>query len=87
MDDLKSLLCKKLELQLQTHWISDTFADCIRELYSSSLDMDPIVIRKAVVGMVFSHQELIQKRPFQELIRKVGDFAVDLVLEITNSEI
>jgi len=85
IDDLKSLSCKKLEVQLQKHWISDTFVDCIREVYLSSMDTDP-AMRKAVVRMVSLHQELVQKRSFQELIREVGDFAVDLVLRITNYE-
>jgi len=79
MDDLKRLSCEKFELKLQTHWISDTFPDCIREVYLSSVDTDP-AMRKAVVSVVSLHQELAQKRPFQELIRSVGDFAVDLVL-------
>jgi len=86
MDDLKSLSCEKFELQLQTHWISDTFADCIREVYLSSMDTDPIEIRKTVVDVVSSHRELVQKPAFQELIREVGDFAVDLVLQIAKSE-
>ena len=35
--------------------------------------------RKAVVRTVFLHKELVNKQPFQDLIREVGDFAVDLV--------
>lgn len=29
--------------------------------------------------IVFLHKELVNKQPFQDLIREVGDFAVDLV--------
>jgi hypothetical protein len=40
-------------------------------------------IRNIVVGAVASHkQDLLQKGPFQELVREVGDFAVDLVLRM-----
>ena len=86
MEDLKKLSCKKFELQLQQHWISDTFPDCIREVYSTSKDAVSAAVRKVVVDAVSSHkQELVHKRPFQELIRDVGDFAVDLVLIMTNS--
>lgn len=31
-------------------------------------------------------KDLVQKRPFQELIREVGDFAVDLVLVMAESD-
>jgi hypothetical protein len=86
MEDLKKLSYKKFDLQLQQHWISDTFPDCIREVYSTSEDADSTATRKAVVDAVSSHkQELVQKRPFQELIREVGDFAVDLILMVVNS--
>ncbi|KAM3064922.1 hypothetical protein ACMFMG_011250 [Clarireedia jacksonii] len=84
MDELKALSCKRFKEQLQKHWISDTFPDCIREVYSTSNDLDCNTIRKAVVDVVVLHRhELIRKKQFQELIREVGDFAVDLVLEIT----
>jgi hypothetical protein len=81
MEGLMEVSCKKFKLQLQQHWISDTFPDCIREVYSIS--SNSAAIRKVIVDIVSSHnQELVQKRPFQELIREVGDFAVDLVLTI-----
>ena len=37
------------------------------------------MLRKAVVRTVFLQKELVNKQPFQDLIREVGDFAVDLV--------
>ncbi|PVH71127.1 hypothetical protein DL98DRAFT_521243 [Cadophora sp. DSE1049] len=81
MEDLMKVSCKKFELQLKQHWISDTFPDCIREVYSIS--SNSTAIRKVIVDIVSSHkQELVQKRPFQEVIREVGDFAVELVLKI-----
>lgn len=86
MEELKTLSCKKFELQLQQHWITDAFPDCIREVYLTS--MEATSIRKAVVDAVFSHRKvLVQKRPFQEVVREVGDFAIDLVLKMTNSDV
>jgi hypothetical protein len=80
IDDLKELSCNKFEDQLEQHWISDTFPHCIREIYSTSNNTD---IRKIVVDAVASHsQDLVEKRSFQDLIREVGDFAVDLVLKM-----
>jgi hypothetical protein len=85
MEELKNFSCKKFKLQLRQHWITDAFLDCIRELYLTSTEGSPI--RKIVVDTVFSHRkELVQKRPFQEVIREVGDFAIDLVLKMTNSD-
>ena len=42
--------------------------------------------RKAVIYTVFLHKELVKKQPFQDLIRDVGDFAVDLVSLMARSK-
>jgi hypothetical protein len=85
IEDLTEVSCKKFKLQLQQHWISDTFPDCIREVYSIS--SNSTAVRKVIVDIVSSYnQELVQKRPSQELIREVGDFAVDLILKIANCD-
>ena len=79
IEELKTMSCNKFKLQLQKHWISDNFPEYIREVYliSSSTDL----MRKAVVDAVLLHrQELVQKRPFQDLLREGGDFAIDIVL-------
>jgi hypothetical protein len=78
---LKSLSGGKFELQLKQHWIGDTLVDCIREVYSTSTESSLSDMRKAAVKTVCLHKkDLVQKRTFQELIREVGNFAVDLVL-------
>ncbi|KAH9212364.1 hypothetical protein DL95DRAFT_464093 [Leptodontidium sp. 2 PMI_412] len=83
IEELKSITGKKFERQLQQHWISDTFPDSIREVYSTSNNTDSDRIRNIVVGAVASHkQDLLPKFPFQELIREERDFAVDLVLRM-----
>lgn len=86
IDELKLIVCKKFEHQLEQHWISDTLPDCIREVYSTTNSVDSNGIRIAVVNAVASHKEdLVQKGPFQDLIREVGDFAVDLVLKLAKN--
>ena len=85
IEELKKLSCKKFEQQLKQHWISDTFPECIREVYLTSNNTDLNAMRKTVIDVVASHKEdLVSKRPFQELIREVGDFAVDLILKIAD---
>jgi hypothetical protein len=77
MNDLKDLACEKFKLQLKEHWKSDTFPDCIREVYQVP------GTRRLVVEVAALHRnELVQKRLFQDLIRGLGDFAVDLLLKI-----
>ncbi|KAG9238192.1 hypothetical protein BJ875DRAFT_437765 [Amylocarpus encephaloides] len=71
IEGLKRLSYKKFEQQLQQHWISDMFPDCIREVYLTSNNTDLNTTRKAVIDSVASHkQELVPKRSFQELIRE-----------------
>jgi hypothetical protein len=86
VEGLKVIACEKLDRQLQQHWISDTFPDCIREVYLTTNNVDSKSIRNAVVHVVALHKEdLTHKRPFQDLIREVGDFAVDLVLKMAGN--
>jgi hypothetical protein len=83
IEELRELSCRKLELQLQKHWISDTFMDCVQEVYSTS--QDKAAIRTIVMSVAATHiQELIQKQYFQELIREIGDFAVDLMVKMAS---
>lgn len=87
IEDLKSLSSEKFQLQLKQHWISDTMADCIREVYSTSTDIKPSAMRQAVVDTASLHRkDLVQKRSIQELIREVGDFAIDLISAILSDE-
>ena len=54
MDDLKALAVKNLEAQLQEHWISDTFPDCVREVYGNTAQ-DDAALRKIAVEVVKGH--------------------------------
>ncbi|TGO45842.1 hypothetical protein BCON_0361g00020 [Botryotinia convoluta] len=84
MEDLKSICCQKLKSQLQAHWISDTFPECIREVYLTSNSIDANPMRIAVVDTLVSHKALLKKPSFQELVRDGGDFAADLVLALSS---
>ena len=55
-------------------------------MYSTTNNADPSSIRIAVVNAVASHKEdLVQKGPVQDIIREMGDFAIDLVLKIAGN--
>ncbi|KAI1502474.1 hypothetical protein F5X99DRAFT_156131 [Biscogniauxia marginata] len=79
MDELKAYALDKFKSKLQQLWVSELFVDCIREVYSSTNESDE-GIRGAVVQAAKEHlNDLWLKKPFQALVREVGEFAVDLV--------
>lgn len=79
MNDLKRLARKRFEEQLQQHWISDTFTDCIREVYETTEQTDT-AMRRATVEVARIHiKELYEEKCFQVLLWEIGDFAVDMV--------
>jgi hypothetical protein len=79
MDDLKTLALQRFKLVLHGLWISDTFVDCIQEIYSTTYGADD-KLRQMVVHTAQEHlKELWKKTRFQDLVRENGDFAVDLV--------
>lgn len=83
MDDLKTLARERFEKQLKQHWISDTFTDCIREVYETTQQTET-AMRRMTVEMARIHiKELYPQKCFQALVREVGDFAVDMVGQIT----
>jgi hypothetical protein len=83
MEDLKDLSCEKFESLLENQWKSDTFADCIREVYLTTGAVQSPLTRTLVVQEAAQHKTiLMQKRPFQDLIRESGDFVVDLIQEL-----
>jgi hypothetical protein len=83
MKDLKDLAWEKFKLQLKEHWKSDTFPDCIREVYLTSAEVQSPGTRRLAVEVAALHRkELVQKRLFQDLVRGLGDFAVDLLSKI-----
>jgi hypothetical protein len=83
LEDVKALSTVKLQLKLQDLWTSDSFPDCVREVYASTPNTDR-GMRSAVVEVARVHaSELCCKAIFKELIREGGDFAVDFFESIT----
>jgi len=76
LEDLKALSTQKLERKLQVEWKSDSFPECIREIYASTPSSD-LMMRSAVVEVGKLHvSELGKKAIFRDLIHEGGDFAV-----------
>lgn len=83
MEDLKIHSCEKLKIQLKEQWKSDSFPDCIHEVFATSEETQASGARRVVVEEAALHRrELVKKRLFQDLIRELRDFAVDLVWKI-----
>jgi hypothetical protein len=75
--DLKDYCTAKLRQKLQILWTSDSFPECVREIYSSTPDSDR-TMRSAVCEVAKAHvRELGIKDTFKDLIREGGDFTVD----------
>lgn len=76
MGDIDLLCTFKLQRRLQDHWASDSFPDCVQEIYLSTYSSR---MRSAVVEVAKVHiHELGKKASFKNLIRNCGGFAVDL---------
>ncbi|KAJ6191976.1 hypothetical protein J3E72DRAFT_273869 [Bipolaris maydis] len=76
LEDLKAVAIAKLQQKLKELWISDSFPECIREIYASTPEND-VGMRSAVVEIAKVHvRELGGKDIFKDLIREGGDFAV-----------
>jgi hypothetical protein len=77
LEDLKVLCAAKLQQKLQDLWTTDSFPECVREIYASTPNSDR-TIRPVVVKVAKIHvHELGNKAIFKDLIREGGDFAVD----------
>ncbi|KAJ6276571.1 hypothetical protein J3E71DRAFT_187155 [Bipolaris maydis] len=77
LEDLKAVAVAKLQQKLQDLWTSDSFPECIQEIYATTPEND-VGMRSAVVEIAKVHvKELISKDIFKDLIREGGDFAVE----------
>lgn len=75
LEDLKAVAIAKLQQKLQDLWKSDSFPECIREIYTTTPEND-LGMRSAVVEMAKLHvRELVSKDKFKALICEGGDFA------------
>jgi hypothetical protein len=76
LNGLKALCTVKLEQKLKDLWKSESFPECIREIYASTPSGD-CAMRSTVVEVAKAHvRELGEKAAFKDLIREGGDFAV-----------
>ncbi|KAK7177394.1 hypothetical protein PSPO01_16560 [Paraphaeosphaeria sporulosa] len=83
LEGLKALCVSKLKEKLKDLWASDSFPDCIREVYActhhSGCDM-----RSAVLEIATAHApELSDKEVFTDLLRDGGEFPVEYVTALT----
>jgi hypothetical protein len=77
LEDLKAVATAKLQQKLEHLWTSDSFPECIREIYAATRENDR-AMRSAVVEVAKDHvRELGKKAVFKDLIHGGGDFAVD----------
>jgi hypothetical protein len=86
LEDLKALATVKLQQKLQDLWTSDSFPECIREVYATTPEND-CAMRSAVVEVATKHvSELGRKIVFTDLIREGGDFPVDFFTSVVFPE-
>ena len=79
MEHLKALAFKSFESKLQKLWATETFIDCVQEVYDMANPLNR-EIKHAVVQVAWENlKTLWTKKQFQDLVRENGDFAVDLV--------
>lgn len=77
IEGLKKLSAEKLQNKLLLPRPSQVFVDCIQEVYAVTGGLNPmrsIVAQKAAK----KHWDLKKEQVFKDLIRKGGDFVVDL---------
>ena len=79
VEELKHVAYRRFVSKLERLWISETFIDCIEDIYSGTADFDQ-QIKDAVAKVARDHiGDLWKKKGFQDLVRQIGDFAVDLM--------
>ncbi|KAJ6787458.1 hypothetical protein PWT90_08732 [Aphanocladium album] len=76
---LKEYSSKKFAVKAGGLWAREGFADCIRDVYTSTLGTD-CKLRRIVVDITRKHPKELWNKPMQDLLREGGDFAVDLIL-------
>lgn len=85
-DGLKSYALKRLQTLLDTLWVSEGFIDCIQEVYRSAVDPKD-KMRNLVLEVTHAHLgKLGKEKRFQDLVRKGGDFMVDLIAKVVESK-
>lgn len=79
MDELQDYAIKRFATTLDVVDISDGFVECVVEVYGCTTQSH-CKLRDVVISKACSHLEsLWEKKPFRELVRNCGEFAVDLI--------
>ncbi|KAL7268025.1 hypothetical protein RUND412_009365 [Rhizina undulata] len=77
--DLKKVCSMCFREQLMTHWISDTFVDAVKEVYSSSVASDHLMRDQLAMIAHSNIGPLYAKREFKGLLSENAEFASDLI--------
>lgn len=79
---LMGFALQNLELKIRKLWVSETFVDCIRDVYQSTSNPN-CKMRKAIVNTTRKQlKKLWEKNTFRELIREGGDFVAAVMHEL-----
>ncbi|KAF2193629.1 hypothetical protein K469DRAFT_239450 [Zopfia rhizophila CBS 207.26] len=77
LEDLKALALEKFKRNLEDLWMSDSFPECVREVYKSTYERDH-ALRSVVVEVAATHaHDLGSNGIFKDLVYEGGDFVVD----------
>lgn len=64
--------------QLRQHWKSDTFPECIREMYRST-SKSHFAMRRVVVVIRIHSKDICHQLAFQEVVKEIRDLAIDII--------
>lgn len=76
LEDLKLLSVTKFQKKLKATTRSNSFIDCVQELYTCTHKGNP-AMRSAVVEIVALQRETLDRIELESLFRQGGDFVVD----------
>jgi hypothetical protein len=77
---LKALALDKFEKEASVHWGTTDFLDAIQEVYTMTVDHDR-GMRDAVVKVISSHMELLDRVQVQEVVKNL-DLSFDLLMKM-----
>ena len=78
---------EKFISRLDDLWVSEGFVNCVAEIYANTPAANDDGMRSAVIDSSLNHvQELLSKKAFSALVEEGGDFALDLVRALAESQ-
>ncbi|EGR52930.1 uncharacterized protein TRIREDRAFT_102952 [Trichoderma reesei QM6a] len=83
VEGLREYALHNFESKIKHLWVSESFVDCIREVYGAT-DLG-YEMRKAILQVVRGHLgELWEKKAFRLLVREGGDFPMEIISGFIN---